>query len=158
MFRPSERIASHHSERRRLVRAVLALVLVLSFGTAGFVLIEGWEPWKALYFTLITITTVGYGDEGVSEVGKRFTTILLLGGIATATYAFGQIVQAAVNYQLAWRRRMHQAIEKLNGHYIICGLGSVGRAVCDRLSAEGKPFVVIEADEERCAGRGHTSS
>ncbi len=133
-------------QRRRLYRAIIALGVVLTTGTAGFVLTEGWSVWKSLYFTLITITTVGYGDEGVSEIGKRFTTVLLLGGIATATYAFGQIVQVAVSNEFAWRRRMNDAIKRLHGHFIICGMGSVGRAVCKRLAAAGERFVIIEAN------------
>jgi voltage-gated potassium channel len=136
-------------DSQRLMRAVFALGLVLSLGTTGFVLIEGWDVWRSLYFTVITITTVGFGDEGIGEMGKRFTTVLLLGGIATATYAFGQIVQIAVSSQNRWRSRMDQTIKRLNDHFIVCGLGTVGRTVCHRLQEEGAPFVVVEADAER---------
>ncbi|MFQ5655525.1 MAG: potassium channel family protein, partial [Planctomycetota bacterium] len=86
--------------RRRFFRALLALILVLRFGTCGFTLIQdGWDIWKSLYFTIITITTVGYGDYGLNPIGERFTTVLLVVGLATSTYAFGQLVQAAVSHQ-----------------------------------------------------------
>lgn len=156
MLRTAIKLIEDTEDHRRILRAVFALTVVVAIGTVGFVLIEGWGAWQALYFTLITITTVGYGDEGISETGKRFTTVLLLGGIATATYAFGQIVQSAVNREFAWRRKMRDAIAKLDQHFIVCGMGAVGRAVCERLAANGRPFVVIEADEECCArGREH---
>jgi len=56
------------------------LAVVTLLGTIGFVEIEGWELWRAFYFTIITITTVGYGDEGLSDPGKRFATLVLSGG------------------------------------------------------------------------------
>lgn len=139
-----------HEHQARLRRAILALAFVLVGGTCGFMLIEpNWGFWRSFYFTLITVTTVGFSDEGLSETGRRFTTLLLVAGIATATYAFGQIVQAAVTYQLAWRRRMQNQIDKLSNHFVVCGVGQVGRAVCKQLAADDIPFVVIEQDAER---------
>ncbi len=137
-------------QQRKLFRAITALCGVVLFGTLGFTLIQdNWDIWKALYFTLITITTVGYGDYGLTPAGERFATLLLVVGIATATYAFGQIVQAAISYQLAWRRRMQKAIDQLHDHYIICGAGRVGQTVCERLAEKSMPFVVVEKDADR---------
>jgi len=124
-------------------------MLVVMFGRAFSTMsIEQWSFEKALYFTLITITTVGYSDEGLSPSGKAFTLILLGLGIATATYAFTQLIQAAIGYQLDWRRRMQKEIDRLRDHFIVCGIGRVGRAVCDRLEEARLPFVVIEKDSE----------
>ena len=136
--------------QRRLRRAILALSVVLTGGTLGFMIIEPtWGLWRSLYFTLITVTTVGYSDEGLSAQGRGFTTILLVAGIATASYAFSQIVQAAVSYQFAWRRRMQKDIDRLRDHYVVCGMGRVGRAVCKQLTENSTPFVVIEQDIDR---------
>ena len=68
---------------RHLATALILLSLVVIGGTVGFVVIEGWDAWRALFFTLITITTVGYGDEGISDDGKKFATLLLIGGTDT---------------------------------------------------------------------------
>lgn len=138
-------------DSQRFLRALTALTGVIVFGTVGLMIIESdahWGFWQSLYFTLITITTVGYGDEGLSPSGKGFTLILLGLGIATATYAFTQLMQAAIGYQLDWRRRMQKEIDRLSDHFIVCGIGRVGRAVCDRLERAGLPFVVIEKDNE----------
>ena len=44
------------------------MAVVVAGGTWGFWLIETeWGVWKSLYFTLITVTTVGYGDQGLSD-------------------------------------------------------------------------------------------
>ncbi len=145
-FRLNGTITSEN--RRRFMRALLALLCVISFGTAGILVVEDhWTVWNAIYFTLITITTVGYGDMGLSEAGQRFTTVLLVLGIATSTYAFGQLVQAAIGYQLDWRSRMQRKIDRLSGHCIVCGAGRVGRAVCERIISEGKLVVLIEIEE-----------
>ncbi len=137
---------SRARQRARFMRALLAILSVILFGTFGLSAIEGWSGWQSLYFTLITITTVGYGDMGLSEVGQKFTTIILVLGIATTTYAFGQLVQAAIAYQLDWRFRMQKRIEELSGHSIVCGAGRCGRAACEKLRQEGRPVVLIDLD------------
>ena len=138
------------SQKERLRHAIGALVLVTLFGTCGFMLCEEWNFWRSLYFTLITITTVGYGDYGLSETGEKFTSVLLIAGITTATFAFGQIIQIAVSYQMAWRHRMQKEIDKVSDHYVVCGAGRVGRAVCERFANRSIPFVLIDSDLERC--------
>lgn len=87
--------------RRRLIKALSVLFSILSIGVCGLMWIEGWHFWRAFFFTLITVTTVGYGDEGISEAGQLFTTLLLVGGIATASYTFALVVQTMVTNQFA---------------------------------------------------------
>ncbi len=128
---------------RKLVRALWALVSVVIVGTVGFAVTEGWTVWHGLYFTLITITTVGYGDEGISETGRIFAIFLLTGGIGTSSYTFMLFIQSAVTYQLVWRSRMRKRIDKLENHSIICGFGRMGKTICDKLILVNKSFVVV---------------
>ncbi len=132
--------------RLRLIRAITLLASIFVISVCGLMWIEGWDLWRAFFFTLITVTTVGYGDEGISVVGQRFATLLLVGGIGTASYTFALVVQAMVTNQFAWRRRMQTRIDKLEGHVLVCGFGRMGRTICDELDAVGHPFVVIECD------------
>ncbi|MCK4414838.1 MAG: potassium channel protein [Candidatus Eisenbacteria sp.] len=134
--------------RSRIARAAAVLCFVVCVGTVGFVIVEGWDIWRSLFFTLVTITTVGYGAEGLSEAGERFTTLLMIGGIGTAAYAFGAIVDGAVSYRLDWRRRMQGQIDRLRDHYVICGFGRIGRTVCERLAQESVSMVVVDPDED----------
>ena len=130
------------------VRCLVALAGVMVFGTVGFLVIEpDWDLWQSLYFTLITITTVGYGDDGLSPTGEKFASLLLLAGIGTATYSVSVLVQLAVGCQLAWRRNMQQHIDRLSDHIVVCGFGRIGKTICEQLSAAGVPFVVLEHDE-----------
>jgi voltage-gated potassium channel len=138
------------SEQTRLAfRCIAALFGVTAFGTVGFLIIEPeWGFWDSLYFTLITVTTVGYGDEGLSSAGKVFAAVLLLGGIGTATYSLSVLIQIAIGYQLVWKKKMQQQIDQLRDHIVVCGFGRMGRTVCERLFEEEVPFVVIERDDE----------
>ena len=138
----------NHDARRSLARALMGIGTVVSFGTAGYMFIEGWPFWEALFFTIITITTVGYGDYGLSEMGERFTAILLLGGLSVATYSFSQIVHAAVRFRASAQLRTIRKVRRMADHYIICGLGRIGRQICQRLMDEGHNFVAIDLNTE----------
>ena len=133
-----------------MIKPLLALLGVLCFGTLGFMVIQDqWGFWKSFFFTLITITTVGYSDYQLSPAGEKFAIILLLFGIATATFAFKQLVTSVINHGSLRRYKMQRAIDKLSKHTVICGWGHLGRVVCERLIDAGKPFVVIEKDPDR---------
>ncbi len=133
-----------------ITRPLLALLGVLCFGTLGFMFIQDhWGFWKSLFFTLITVTTVGYSDYQLSPTGEKFSIILLLFGIATATYAFKQLVTSVIHSGTIRRHKMQHAIDKLSKHTVICGWGHLGRVVSERLIDAGKPFVVIEKSKER---------
>ena len=138
-----------------IVRCALVLAGVMAIGTLGFYLIEGtkpeaeqpWDLWQCFYFTLITITTVGYEDVGTSATGKMFTSVLLVLGIGTFTFALGELMRIAVGLQPAWKRKMTKQIEQLADHLVVCGFGQMGRWICSGLRANGIPFIVIEQDE-----------
>lgn len=134
---------------RRAILAVANLVIVVMTGTIGFCLIEGWPLWKSFYFTLITITTVGYGDEGISDEGAQFAAFLLIFGIAMASYAFATLVQLTVAREFAWRRRMQSKIDKLRNHTIVCGFGRMSHSICEELTEAGLEFVIIDRDPDR---------
>lgn len=124
------------------------LCLVVLIGTVGFVTIEGWGFGRALYFTVITITTVGYGDEGISQTGRIFAVLLLIGGLGVVSHSFAQLVKTMSDTDRVMRTRMQKRINKLRDHVIVCGFGRMGRPVCERLHAEGRPFVVIDQESE----------
>lgn len=135
-------------DRRRLVKAAVMLACLVLGGSVALMRIEDWTFWRSFFFTLVTITTVGYGDQGISLAGERFALVLLVLGIGLASYTFALFVQSVVSDQFAWRRRMRARIEQLKGHTIVCGNGRMGRTVCEELEAHGVPFVVLDSDPE----------
>jgi voltage-gated potassium channel len=132
---------------RSLLRALVSIGTVVLVGTIGYMLIEGWDFWSALFFTVITITTVGYGDNGLTEAGERFTAVLLLGGLGVATYSFSLLVQSAVQYRIARECRMIRKVQHLSNHVIVCGLGRMGRMICRQLHESEHPFVALDTSE-----------
>ena len=143
----SIRLSLASEELRAAARCILILLTVVAFGTLGFWYIEHdnhWDLWKSLFFTLITITTVGYGDQGLSPAGEKFAAILLLFGIGTATYSITSLVQLAVTYQSTRKQKMQNRIDRLTNHLIICGFGRIGRTVAKELENAHVPFVVVD--------------
>jgi voltage-gated potassium channel len=136
-----------------LVRTILALCLLVCIGTAGFRLLEGFSLLDSLYMTVITLTTVGFGElHPLSPAGRVFTMLLILGGGGIAAYT----ITASLDYLISgqWRahwdtRRRRKMLDSLNRHVIVCGFGRVGRFVAQDLKAEGVPFVILEQNPER---------
>ncbi len=143
--------APRKTTRLALLRASAALAGVVFLGTAGIMLVERWSFIQSLFFTLITLTTVGYGDYGLSEMGKIFTAGLLIGGLGVVTYCAGQLLPSLFNRQLIWERKMNHRIMKLKDHFIVCGLGRIGQAVCRHLARDGVPFIGIDPDPKAVA-------
>jgi voltage-gated potassium channel len=136
-----------------LIRSALALLLLVAVGVAGFRLLEGFTLLDSLYMTVITITTVGFGEvHALSPAGRVFTMLLILGGGGIVAYALTASVEYVVSgqWRLHWtERRNRKMLDSLSGHVIVCGFGRVGRFVAQDLKAEGQPFVVIEKETER---------
>ncbi len=138
---------------RRLALAVALFGGFLALGTVGYTLIEKWPPLESFYMTLITLSTVGFGEiRELSPVGRLFTSFLILGGIGSFCYAFSLITEAIVSGQLTEalaERRNRRRLAELRGHYIVYGFGKVGRRLTEILENEGLPFCVIEREESR---------
>ena len=128
------------------------LLFVIISGTFGFVFIEGWGIIDSLFMTIITISTVGYGEvHNLSLYGKLFTSLLIISSFGTFAFAIKSITNflAGGEYRnyINEKRKMKE-FEKLHKHVIICGFGRVGIQVAEDLKAHGTRFVVIENNEE----------
>jgi voltage-gated potassium channel len=115
-------------------------------------LLENTTFWDGMYLTIITIATVGYGDMvPIHPAGKVFTIFLVFAGAGLVMYTFGKITEVMVEgglQKILERRKMDKKIARLHDHYIICGFGRIGDVICEILADAGRPFVVIERDEE----------
>src|SRR5262249_12175957 len=127
------------------IPAILILV-----GTLGYHFIEGQAYFDSLYFTVITLTTVGYGDiVPKSQAGRAFTIFLALGGIFSLFYVATEAIRLVIGGEVQkalGRRRMEQSLTQMNQHLIVCGFGRMGRLGCKEFATEHLPFVVIERD------------
>lgn len=144
----------------RIYAAVGVLVLMLLVGTTGLMLSA--EPTPSLsdafYMTIITITTVGYGEIVPADTfaERLFVGLLAIGGFGTITFLFTSLsvffLETDLDYTLR-RRRMEKQIKKLHHHYIVCGLGRVGRNVAQELLDTHRQFVAIDVDESQLASQ-----
>jgi voltage-gated potassium channel len=134
--------------RRRLILSLALIVFIVSFGTIGYMVVEGWNFQDSLYMTVTTLTTVGYREvRELTSVGRWFTIILIIGGVGTMLYALSTgakvLLEGEIKEALG-RRRLEKKIRELRDHYIICGYGRMGKIIVKELKSEKVKFVVIE--------------
>lgn len=136
------------SASRKLQLAFLAFTVLVLIGTIGFMLIEQMNPLNAFYMTVITLSTVGYGEvQALSSSGKMFDIVLILFGIVLGGFVasvIGQVVIEGQFQEMVLRRKIQKMIQKMNRHCIIAGFGRVGRQVALEFQQKNSPFVVID--------------
>ncbi|MDA1014243.1 MAG: potassium channel protein [Planctomycetota bacterium] len=135
---------------------LLSLTLI---GAVGFHVTTGARWIDCIYMAVITLSTVGYREAvPLGDGGKLFVILFLILGLGTFTYSafqLGQLIVSAEFRSLLEKRRMARSINELSNHYIVCGLGRVGRTVCGYLDERGTDFVVIDHNEDRLRSRCH---
>lgn len=139
--------------RTRMTLALFFLAGVIFSGSAGFHYLEGWTWFDGFYMTITTMSTVGYGEiHPLSHAGKIFNSLLIMASVLVGGFAIATFTQALLEFEfgkLFGRSRMEREIEKLSGHYIVCGAGRVGRTVARELRARNQKCLVIERDPAR---------
>ncbi len=141
---------------KRLAYAAVLLIGLVLVGSGGYYALGGgrWSFSECLYMTVITLSTVGFGELArMGEVpGARTLTIMLIvGGVGTLAYVQANVtavlVEGAIGQALR-RNRMRKKIEALSGHIVVAGSGSTGKHVIEELIATKTPFVVIDRNQE----------
>jgi len=133
--------------------ALAGIVVLVAFGTAGYVVIERMPLIDAIYMTVITISTVGFGEvKPLDTNGRIFTMVLIFTGVGTAFYIFAIVTEIVVGGQLRemiGRSAMNRRINQQTGHVIVCGYGRFGTIVVDELRRNGMTVVVVETNPAR---------
>lgn len=142
------------SLRTQIGKPVILLLVIYVIGTVGFKL-QNWDGWSWLdcsYMTVVTLTTVGYGDVlGIDHLPhtKVYTMGLMLVGMGVVLYAISSLTAFVIEGELTAyfsESKMIRKISKLNDHYIICGAGATGHFVVDEFCKTQQNFVVIDND------------
>lgn len=135
----------------RQLRRVIALGFgVLAFGTCAFRVVEGWSWFESLYFTVISVTTVGFSEiHEPSAAGRLIVMLIIGGGLVTTALAANLIgLNLLSRFHARNRTKMQRIINEISDHVILCGHGRLGQIVRRELDAARRPYVVIESDEE----------
>lgn len=152
---------------KKSIKPVLGIILFLIVGTFGFHFIKiiysdgpvNTTILDSLYFAVITLTTVGYGDnlellnlgEPGHSVGIVFTVLYILIGYGFVLWAFSQLVTNLVEITISGKRREKEMLKKisnLTNHYILCGIGRTGITIIDEFIKTKNPFVIINNEQE----------
>ncbi len=138
---------------KRFLLIATALTVTLLIGTVGFMWLEGWTLFDSLYMSLMTLTTVGYGEvHPLSFKGRVFASFLMLAGVTTVFVSIAVIAETLLRLEMAdyfGRRRRDRMLKNISGHYIVCGAGRVGRSVINELLRSRASVVLIDNRVER---------
>lgn len=145
--------------RSRLFSGFGVLVVLLHLGALGYYThFYGTDDHRSfgecLYRTILIVTTVNepFPDSAQSSGLKRYTIVLLIGGMGVALYTVSALAAWIIELDLkgtAQRRRQKKMMESISDHLIVCGGGETGEVIIRELKRHGTEFVVIEKDEER---------
>jgi voltage-gated potassium channel len=135
---------------RKIALWAACLVVLLVGGSLGFVWLQGWNFFDALYMTVTTLTTVGYGEiHPLDHVGRIYNMVLILAGMGVLFYIIGGLVRVVIEGEIhaaLGKRKVFKHIKRLKNHYIICGFGRIGEIIARQLRDRGLSLVVIEND------------
>ena len=141
----------------RLYRALLLFAAVLLVGTLLFRRVEGFEWFDSFYTALLSVTPIGHGlIPPLSRGGRQVNAFLLVCGVGVVGYVASIATRFVFEGEMGrifWKRKVERHVENMEGHYILCGHGRVGRIVAEELAHRSVPFVIVEKDESAVAER-----
>ena len=136
----------------KINKIVILVISTLTTGTLGYMVISGYSFVDAIYMTVITVTTVGFGEVKPFTPEEKIFTIFL---ILTSIVLFGYAVSTFSEYLVSGRlfdyfkhKRVEKKIAKLKGHTIVCGYGINGIQAIVKLKNYNKQFVIVERNKE----------
>ena len=134
------------------IYAVLIIVAIISYGILGSIYIMNLNIFDSIYYTIITIATVGYGDIiPITPLQKIFSVTLALSGVGILAYIVTFIISSVTENLQGIRsgRIMEKKLSEMENHYILCGFGRVGNAVYEELMKRNQKVIIIEKNEEK---------
>ncbi len=138
---------------KRFLLIAASLSATLLIGTVGFMWVEGWTLFGSLYMSLITLTTVGYGEvHPLSFQGRVFASFLMLVGVTTVFVSIAVMGETLLRLEMTdyfGRKRRDRMLKNISGHYIVCGAGRVGRSVVNELLRSRASVVLIDNSVDR---------
>lgn len=139
-------------EKKKLKIILYAFVFLLAFGVFGYMILLNVGFIDALYMTVITISTVGFGEVGTgSDASELFSIFMIFLGVGIVGYTFTTVVAMFVEGKVGdlWKgSKMDKQISKLENHYIICGSGELSEVIINKFIKEKLDFVVITDKHE----------
>lgn len=137
---------------KRLYYAIGILIVIVILGTLGYMLVMGWGLIDSFYMTVITLSTVGFGEvHGLTEAGRLFTSFLIITSFGIFAYAITSLTKYIIGGEYRIYLNQYKSLKmvnKLNQHTIICGYGRVGKQAARDLKANHKEYIIVEQNQE----------
>ncbi|WP_031427561.1 potassium channel family protein [Flavimarina sp. Hel_I_48] len=132
--------------------AIFLVITMLTTGILGFRIFADYTWTDSVYMTIITISTVGFGEVApLNESAKLFTVFLILTSLVALGYSLSVITEYIVSrsgYELLTHRKVQRKVDKLKNHVIVVGYGRNGKQAVQKLITYKQDFVIIEIDED----------
>lgn len=138
--------------RTKIYTAIFLLVVIMGIGVAGYKMISDYSWVDAFYMTVITMTTVGFGEVvPLDDQSKIFTIFLILTSVVIVGYALSVITEYILSkdhIEELKHKKMQKKIDSYKNHVVVCGYGRNGKQTVRKLLAYNKSFVVIEKNKD----------
>ena len=131
---------------------ILYFVTLAAVGSIGFYVIGGdqWSWIDSLYMTIITLSTVGYGEvHTLTGAGKIWSILIIIFGVSGIGALIRTLNEEIIQLELFRKNTMMKTISKLKNHYVICGYGRMGAVIAKELQEKNLEFVIIENNEQK---------
>lgn len=142
---------SPSSNRTGFIIYLFSLTVV---GSLGYYYIGGsqWSLVDSIYMTIITLSTVGFGEvHQLNEIGKIWTMLIVIFGVSGFAVMLSKFGSELVELSIYRRRKMLKRIRRIKKHYIICGFGRMGAVIAAELAEKGIPFIILDNKTEKIA-------
>lgn len=137
---------------RKIAQWSAMLLALLVIGSLGFVWLQGWDFFDALYMTVTTLSTVGYGEiHPLTKIGRLYNMVLILSGMGVMLYIVGSLARVVIEGEIRsalGKRKLIRHIRRLKNHYIICGFGRIGEIIARQLKERGFPLVILDKEPD----------
>ena len=138
---------------KNVTNGLILILILFLYGIIGSHIIMGYNLIDSIYYSIITLATVGYGDLApTTGLQKIFAISLALGGVATVAYVFNIILANFQERMSEYSKgvRKLKTITNMDGYYVLCGYGRVGKVVFQELKQRNQNVIIIEKDKEKC--------
>jgi len=143
---------NENNSHQNVITAFLLLVVVIVIGIVGYMHIDDFSFVDAVYMTIITVSTVGFGEvHTLSDGGKLFTSVLILASIIVLGYAISMLTQKLIHSQMSFfysRNNKKRRLKKMEKHVIVVGYGRNGKQVVNEMLTLGLKLIVVDENHE----------
>ncbi|MDC1032395.1 NAD-binding protein, partial [Candidatus Marinimicrobia bacterium] len=131
---------------------LIYFIALITIGSVGFYLIGGdeWSFIDSMYMTILTLSTVGFGEvHPLSEIGKLWAILLIIFGVSGFAYIVYELGSELIQLNTYRSHTMRKKISKLQSHYVICGYGRMGAIIASEFQKKNISFVIIEINDSK---------